>query len=154
MTKTVAIDRLDQFVGEEIGVTDWLEITQEQVNQFADATIDHQFIHVDPEAAAKTPFGGPIAHGFLTLSLLSYFAANGAGISVEGTVMGINYGLDKVRFIQPVRVGKRVRARSQLLSADERKPKHFLFRQTITVEIEGDNKPALIAEWLTMAVTG
>ena len=154
MTKTVAIDRLDQFVGEEIGVTDWLEITQEQVNQFADATIDHQFIHVDPEAAAKTPFGGPIAHGFLTLSLLSYFAANGAGISVEGTVMGINYGLDKVRFIQPVRVGKRVRARSQLLSADERKPKHFLFRQTITVEIEGDDKPALIAEWLTMAVTG
>ena len=154
MTKTVAIDRLHQFVGEEIGVTDWLEITQEQVNQFADATIDHQFIHVDPEAAAKTPFGGPIAHGFLTLSLLSYFAVNGAGISVEGTVMGINYGLDKVRFIQPVRVGKRVRARSQLLSADERKPNHFLFRQTITVEIEGDDKPALIAEWLTMAVTG
>ena len=153
MTITISIDTLDQHIGEEIGVTDWLESTQEQVNQFADATIDHQFIHVDPEAAAQTPFGGPIAHGFLTLSLLSYFAVNGAGVSVEGTVMGINYGLDKVRFIQPVHVGKRVRARSTLLSGQEKNPGQFLFKQSVTVEIEGDDKPALVADWLTMVVT-
>jgi len=153
MACTVSIATLDQHIGKEVGVTDWLEITQEQVNQFADATLDHQFIHVDPEAAAKTPFGGPIAHGFLTLSLLSYFAVNGAGVSVDGTVMGINYGLDKVRFVQPVRVGKRVRARSILLSGEEKKPNHLLFKQAVTVEIEGENKPALIAEWLTMVVT-
>ena len=154
MAKTITIDTVDQHIGEEIGVTDWLVITQEQVNQFADATLDHQFIHVDPEAAAKSPFGGPIAHGFLTLSLLSYFAANGAGVSVEGAVMGINYGLDKVRFVQPVRVGQRVRARSRLLSGEEKKPAHFLFKQDVTVEIEGEDKPALVAEWLTMVVTG
>ena len=153
MATQVTIDTLDQYIGEEIGVTDWLEITQDQVNQFADATLDHQFIHVDPEAATNSPFGGPIAHGFLTLSLLSYFAGNGAGVSVEGAVMGINYGLDKVRFIQPVHVGKRVRARSRLLSGEEKKPGHYLFKQAVTVEIEDDDKPALIAEWLTMVVT-
>ena len=153
MVRLANIEALDQYVGKEIGVTDWLEITQDQVNQFADATIDHQFIHVDPEAAAKTPLGGPVAHGFLTLSLLSYFAANGAGVGLEGAVMGLNFGLDKVRFIQPVPVGKRVRARSTLVSGEEKKPNHFLFRQIVTVEIDGEDKPAMIAEWLTMAVT-
>ena len=150
----VTRDTIDQFIGKEVGVTDWLEITQEQVNQFADATIDHQFIHVDPEAAAQTPFGGPIAHGFLTLSLLSYFAVNGACVNMEGARMGINYGLDKVRFIQPVLIGKRVRARSTLISGEEKKPGHFLFKQVVTIDIEGDDKPALVAEWLTMSVTG
>ena len=153
MATLVSIETLDQHIGKELAVTDWLEISQERVNQFADATIDHQFIHVDPEAAAQTPFGGPIAHGFLTLSLLSYFAANGASATMEGAVMGINYGLDKVRFIQPVRVGKRVRARSTLVSGDEKKPNHYLFKQTVTVEIEDEDKPALVADWLTMVVT-
>lgn len=154
MLRTVSMDSIEDQIGKEIGVTEWLPITQDQVNQFADATLDHQFIHVDPEAAAKTPFGGPIAHGFLTLSLLSYFAANGAGVTVDAAVMGINYGLDKVRFIQPVAVGQRVRARSVLLSGEEKKPGHFLFRQTVTVEIENSDKPALVADWLTMVVTG
>ena len=152
MALVVKPQELDNYVGKEIGVSEWQEITQTQVNQFADATSDHQFIHIDPEAAAKTPFGGTIAHGFLTLSMLSAMAMSGAGIVVENTTMGINYGFNKVRFLTPVRVGKRIRARSTLTCANEKKPGHFLFTQSVVVEIEGESKPAMMADWLTMVI--
>lgn len=154
MSLTLSRETLQDHIGEEVGVSPWVEITQENVNTFADVTLDPQFIHVDPELAAQTPFGGTIAHGFLSLSMLSYFALEGTGTTVEGAVMGINYGFDKVRFVAPVRVGKRIRGRSTLLSAEEKSPGQFLFKQQVAVEIDGEDKPALIAEWLTMAVVG
>lgn len=153
MTKLVNRDTMQDTVGKEIGVSDWVTVTQENVNLFADVTRDHQFIHVDPERAAQTPFGGPIAHGFLSLSMLSHFAETACGVGVENPVMGVNYGFDKVRFIQPVPVGAKIRGRSVLNSAEEKSPNQFLFKQTVTVEIEGSDKPALVAEWLTMAVS-
>lgn len=153
MSLTISADNVDQHVGEEIGVTDWFEIDQQRVADFADATLDHQFIHLDPErAAAETPFGGTIVHGFLTLSLLPYFMNQGCGIEIPGSKMLINYGLDKVRFLQPVAVGKRVRGRSVLASAQEKKPGQFLFQIDFTVEIEGEERPALIAQWLAMVL--
>lgn len=151
MGKLLTLESLQSNVGSEIGVSDWFEVTQENVNTFADVTKDHQFIHIDPVEAAKTPFGGTIAHGFYTMSMLSHFAENGCGVSIKDAKMGVNYGCDKLRFIQPVRVGSRIRGRSVLTSAVEKKPGQYLFTQTITVEIEGVDKPALIAEWLTMA---
>ena len=153
MALTLTRETLQDHIGEEIGVSDWHEITQQDVNTFADITRDPQFIHVDEERAAQTPFGGTIAHGFLSLSMLSFFAMSGAGCGMEGATMGINYGFDKIRFVAPVRVGKRIRARSVLLSAEESKPNHFLMHLAVTVEIEGEEKPALVAEWLTMQVT-
>lgn len=152
MTKVVSADQLGDYIGKEVGVTDWFEIDQQRINQFADATGDHQYIHVDPERAAQTPFGTTIAHGFLTLSLLSMFTSKNGGIKLENAVMGINYGLDKVRFINPVKVGSNIRARFELVSAEEKKPKHYLMKHNVTVEIEGEEKPALIAEWLGMSV--
>ena len=152
MTKVVSADQLSDYIGTEVGVTDWLEIDQQRINQFADATGDHQYIHVDPERAAQTPFGTTIAHGFLTLSLLSMLTSKNGGIKLENAVMGINYGLDKVRFINPVKVGSNIRARFELVSAEEKKPKHYLMKHNVTVEIEGEEKPALIAEWLGMSV--
>jgi len=150
MAKLLTPDTLASAVGEEIGVSEWYEVTQENVNKFADVTSDHQFIHVDPVKAAETPFGGTIAHGFYTLSMLSHFAETGCGVAVEGTKMGVNYGCDKLRFIQPVRVGSRIRGRSVLTDAVEKKPGQYLFTSQMTVEIDGMNKPALIADWLTM----
>ena len=152
MTKKVNIKDLSGFLGKEVGLTDWIEINQDQINKFADATGDFQYIHVDEDRAAETPFGATIAHGFLTLSLLSKLSSMGGGIKLENAVMGINYGLDKVRFVSPVRVNSKVRARFQLISAEEKKPKHYLLKHNVTVEIEGDEKPALIAEWLGMTV--
>ncbi len=152
MTKKVNIKDLSGFLGKEVGLTDWIEINQDQINKFADATGDFQYIHVDEARAAETPFGATIAHGFLTLSLLSKLSSMGGGIKLENAVMGINYGLDKVRFVSPVRVNSKVRARFQLISAEEKKPKHYLLKHNVTVEIEGDEKPALIAEWLGMTV--
>lgn len=152
MFKTLKPEQLSEAVGEELGVSGWLTVTQADVNTFADVTRDHQFIHVDPEKAKQTPFGGTIAHGFLSLSLLSYFAEDGAGVWVEGASIGVNYGFDKVRFIHPVRVGARIRARATLVSAEEKVPGQYLLKSAITVEIDGADKPALIAEWLTMAV--
>ena len=149
----VAATDLPSLVGTELGVSDWLLIEQDRVNAFADATLDHQFIHVDPEKAAMTPFGGTIAHGFLTLSLLPHFLER-ASVPVEGTLMAINYGTDKVRFLQPVKVGERVRARSVLASADEKRPGQWLLKQQITVEIEGEEKPAMVAEFLMMYFVG
>ena len=149
----VTAAELPSLVGSELGVSDWLLIEQDRVNAFADATLDHQFIHVDPEKAALTPFGGTIAHGFLTLSLLPHFL-EAASIPVEGTLMAINYGTDKVRFLQPVKVGQRVRARSELASVDEKRPGQWLLKQNVTVEIEGEEKPAMVAEFLMMYFVG
>ena len=120
---------------------------QERINEFADATEDRQFIHTDPEAAARTPFGGTIGHGFLTLSMLSRMAAE-AMLVPDSIKMAVNYGLDRVRFIAPVRSGKRIRGRFRLVSVDEKAPGQLLLRHTVTVEIEGEEKPALTAEWL------
>lgn len=152
MSNVINAAELSAFVGKEVGVTDWIEIDQARINQFAEATGDHQYIHVDPERAAQTPFGTTIAHGFLTLSLMSMLSAKNGGIKLENTVMGINYGLDKVRFINPVKVGRKIRARFQLLSAEEKKPKHYLLKHHVTIDIDGEDKPALIAEWLGMTV--
>ena len=151
MTETVKAEDLPGLVGKELEPSPWLEITQERVNQFAEATNDHQFIHVDPEKAAQTPFGGPIAHGFLSLSLLSYLNAQSA-IVPENLVMGINYGSDKIRYLAPVRVGKRIRSRQKVLEVTEKQPGQWLFKNAVTVEIEGEETPALVAEILSMMV--
>ena len=140
------LERLQEKVGSEIGVSAWMDITQERVNTFADATDDHQFIHVDPEKAAGTPFGGTIAHGFLTLSLVVPLLAR-IPLDVGQPKMGINYGLNKVRFPAPVPVGSRVRARYTLDSVAE-VPGGIHMERTVTVEIEGSDKPALVAESL------
>jgi acyl dehydratase len=134
-------------IGQEVGVSSWLTVDQERINEFADATEDRQFIHTDPEAAAQTPFGGTIGHGFLTLSMLSRMAAE-AMLVPDSIKMAVNYGLDRVRFIAPVRSGKRIRGRFRLDSVDEKAPGQLLLRHTVTVEIEGEEKPALTAEWL------
>jgi len=141
------LDEIRSRIGEEIGVSDWLTIGQERIDAFADATEDRQFIHVDPEAAAATPFGGTIAHGFLSLSMLSRMAAD-TMLRPDGVKMAVNYGLDRVRFIAPVRSGKRIRGRFRLDSVAEKAPGQLLMRHTVTVEIEGEDKPALTAEWL------
>ena len=151
--KTVSPDDFEALVGTKLGVSDWITLDQERVNQFADCTEDHQFIHINEEAAAKTPFGGTIAHGFLTLSMLVKL---GESVSVHpgGMVMGVNYGMNKVRFLAPVRAGKRVRAHVELASVDRKDEKRFLTQQNITVEIEGEETPALYAEWLGMSIVG
>ena len=142
-----SLDDIRARVGEEIGVSGWLEIGQRRIDEFADATEDRQFIHVDAHAAAQTPFAGTIAHGFLSLSMLSRMAAD-VMIIPDGTRMAVNYGLDRVRFIAPVRSGKRIRGRFRLDSVDEKAPGQILMRHTVTVEIEGEERPALTAEWL------
>ncbi len=147
--KTVKAADLQATVGTDLGVSDWIKIEQDRVNQFADVTEDHQFIHVNPEMAKMTPFGGPIAHGFLTLSLLSKFSEQG-GLLIEGVKMGVNYGFEKVRFLAPVKVGKNVRGHFKLKAAEEKRPGQFLLTYEVTVEIEGEDKPALIADWLGM----
>jgi acyl dehydratase len=134
-------------IGDEVGVSDWITVDQDRIDSFAGATEDRQFIHVDPAAAAETPFGGTIAHGFLTLSLLSRMGAQ-AMLLPEGMKMAVNYGLDRVRFLAPVRSGKRVRGRFTLESVEEKAPGQVLLRHTVTVEIEGEDKPALTAVWL------
>jgi len=145
-------DNMKESIGADLGTADWVLIDQARINAFADCTLDQQFIHVDPVKAAKTPLGGTIAHGFLSLSLLSHFAES-IGCGFENMVMGLNYGFDKVRFLAPVKVNSRVRAKSILLEVFEKKPGQFLVKQQLSIEIEGEPKPALIAEWLTMAIT-
>jgi len=142
-----SLDDIRARVGEDIGVSGWFEIGQQRIEEFADATEDRQFIHVDPEAAAQTPFGGTIAHGFLSLSMLSRMAAD-VMLIPDSTRMAVNYGLDRVRFIAPVRSGKRIRGRFVLDSVEEKAPGQVLMRHTVTVEIEGEERPALTAEWL------
>jgi acyl dehydratase len=145
----VALETIRTKIGEEVGCSSWIEISQDRIDAFAEATEDRQFIHVDPAAAAATPFGGTIAHGFLTLSLLSRMGAEGTLIP-EGLKMGVNYGLEAVRFLAPVASGKRVRGRFTLDSLDEKAPGRVLMRHRVSVEIEGEEKPALTALWLTM----
>jgi acyl dehydratase len=144
-----------ELIGTETGVSQWHTISQEQVNQFADTTGDHQFIHLDEaRAAAETPFGGTIAHGYLTLSMLSMLGAEANNVRLQNTRITINYGLDKVRFLNPVRVGSRIRARFVLMSIEEKNPGQWLLKNQATVEIDGQQKPALIAESLALVITG
>jgi acyl dehydratase len=142
-----SIEEIKLKVGREIGVSDWVLVDQARIDTFADVTEDRQFIHIDPEAAAQTPFGGTVAHGFLTLSLLSRMAAD-AMLRPEGVKMGVNYGFEKVRFMAPVRSGKRVRGRFTLERLDEKRPGQWQFTHRVTVEIEGEEKPALVADWI------
>ena len=151
--KIVPKEEMVNAVGTKFEPGEWIEVTQERINAFADCTEDHQFIHLDEEKAAQTPFGGTIAHGFLTLSLLAKMAES-SGLVPENVVMGINYGFDKVRFLTPVRAGKRVRANVEIAAVDQKDDNRFLVKQAVSVEIEGEENPALIAEWLTMVVTG
>jgi acyl dehydratase len=143
----VSLDELRARIGEEVGASSWLTVDQPRIDAFAEATEDHQFIHVDPAAAAQTPFGGTIAHGFLSLSLLSRMGAE-AMLLPDGLKMAINYGFDRIRFLAPVKSGKRVRGRFLLDSVEEKAPGQYLLRHKVTVEIEGEDKPALTADWL------
>jgi len=149
MPTMIKKSEIEQYIGHVCEPTDWLEVTQQQVNEFAECTMDRQFIHVDPVAAAKTPFGGTIAHGFLTLSMLSYFAET-FSLVVEGIYMGVNKGFDKVRFVAPVPVGSSIRCHATILDITEKRPGQFDFKIEVTVEIEGGDKPALVAEWLSV----
>jgi len=142
-----SLQEIRSRIGDEVGVSSWLTVDQVRIDAFAEATEDRQFIHTDPAAAAQTPFGGTIAHGFLTLSLLSRMAAD-AMLVPEGLKMAVNYGLDRVRFLAPVRAGKRIRGRFTLDSIEEKAPGQVLMRHTVTVEIEDHDKPALTAVWL------
>ncbi len=151
MTTTIAESDIPNLAGRQLEPSPWLEITQERVDQFADATNDHQFIHVDAERAAKTPFGGPIAHGFLSLSLLSYLNAQ-SSVVPKNLAMIINYGSDKIRYLAPVRVGKRIRSHQQVLEINEKRPGQWLMKTAVSVEIEGEETPALVAEILSMLV--
>jgi acyl dehydratase len=142
-----SIDTIRAKIGTDLGASDWIEVTQDRINLFADATEDHQFIHIDEALATQTPFGGTIAHGFLSLSLLSRMAAD-VMLAPETTKMGVNYGFEKVRFLAPVRAGKRVRGHFTLASFEEKRPGQYQFIHDVTVEIEGEDKPALIATWI------
>lgn len=142
-----SLDEIRSRVGQEVGVSGWILIDQARIDAFAEATEDRQFIHVDPEAAAQTPFGGTIAHGFLSLSLLSRMGAE-AMMLPDGLKMALNYGFDRVRFLAPVRSGKRIRGRFTLDSVEEKAPGQWLLRHSVTVEIEAEDKPAVTAVWV------
>ena len=144
-----AVDALQGLIGQEVGVSRWIEVSQARIDAFADCTEDHQFIHVDPEAARATPFGGTIAHGFLTLSLASAMSYD-AVRPLDGVVMGVNYGFDKLRLLAPVPAGSRIRGRFRLLAADDKGQGRWLLTSENTVEIEGQAKPALVAVALTL----
>jgi acyl dehydratase len=153
MAQTVTRQELTGLIGQELGVSDWFLVDQERVNAFADVTLDHQFVHVDLERARATPFGGTIVHGFLTLSLLVHLCLQFIPTLPDRKLL-VNYGFDKIRFAAPVRVGKRIRARARLGAVEERKPGNVVMRVDVTVEIEGEDKPALVAEWLSLHVVG
>jgi acyl dehydratase len=150
--KVIPKEQMINAKGEKFKPGPWVDISQDRINTFADCTEDHQFIHVDQEAAKKTPFGGTIAHGFLTLSLLPKLV-EGNGIVPEDIEMGLNYGFDKVRFLAPVASGKRVRAHFIVKNVDCKDAGRFLVTQSVTVEIEGEEIPALIADWITLFIT-
>lgn len=151
MSKSVSTESFKKLAGTDLAPSDWLEITQERINQFAEATNDHQFIHIDPDKAGRTPFGSTIAHGYLTLSLLSHLLAQNT-VAPEGASMALNYGSDKVRYLTPVKVGQRIRARQKFVDIDEKRPGQWLCKIAVTVDIEGEGVPALIAEILTMYI--
>jgi acyl dehydratase len=147
-----AFEKLKATEGAEEGAGDWFEVDQAIINAFADVTHDHQFIHVDPERSAKqSPFGVTIAHGFLTLSLLPHLSTSvpSSGERLEGLVMGMNYGFDKVRFVSPVKVGSRVRARSTVKTVELKAPSSVQVTKTYAIEVEGEDKPAVVADWIT-----
>lgn len=145
--KIINKSEISNYVGYQSEPSEWHKIGQDQINQFADCTLDHQFIHVDAEKARETPFGATIAHGFLTLSMLSHFAKS-YSVRIDGLYMSLNYGFDKVRFITPVKVGSRIRAYAKIIDITEKKPGQYRVKTEVSVEIEGEGKPALIAEWL------
>lgn len=149
----VTLENLEALVGTDCEPSAWINISQQRINEFADTTEDHQFIHVDPEAAKNTPFGGPIAHGFLTLSLLSKMAAD-FGVFVEGAVMAINYGFNKIRFLAPVPAGSDVRGAAKIQSIVKKPNGQVVITYEVTVEIKGSDKPALVAEWISMLAMG
>jgi len=149
MSVASVLKDLEKSIGKEIFLSDWTQVTQEQINQFADSTKDHQWIHVDVEKAAKGPFGQTIAHGFLTLSHLPFFSYQ-VPLKLEGAVMSINYGLDRVRFLNPVVSGAKIRDRIVLTALEEKPGNRLLMTQTHTIEIEGQEKPACIAQALGM----
>lgn len=151
--KTIPVEEFRFCAGSELGPSDWLLIDQARIDSFADATGDHQFIHVDPQRAAATPFHGIIAHGYLTLSLLTHLTRQYL-LAPEGIVMAINYGSDKVRYLQPVRSGSRIRSRSKILSVEEKSAGRWLVRSAVTVETEGQDKPAMYAETLALLIAG
>ena len=149
MTITIKKDELAKYIDHQAEPTSWHQVTQAQIDQFADCTLDHQFIHVDEEAAGKTPFGSTIAHGFLSLSMLSHFAES-YSLIIEGFYMGLNAGFDKVRFLQPVKVNSRIRAHAKTLSIVETKPNQYRINTEVTIEIENCDKPALVAQWISV----
>jgi len=149
MSVAEVLKDMEKLIGKEIFMSDWTQVTQEQINQFADSTKDHQWIHVDVEKSAKGPFGKTIAHGFLTLSHLPFFSYQ-VPLKFEGSKMLINYGLDKVRFINPVISGAKIRDRIVLSLLEQKPDNRILMTQTHTIEIEGQEKPACIAQALTM----
>jgi len=151
--KTVPKNEMMNTVGMKLEPSDWIELSQQRINEFADCTEDHQFIHVDEAKAKNTPFGGTIAHGFLTLSLLAGLIEK-IGITPENTVMGMNYGFDKVRFLAPVKSGKRVRMVGEVLNVNQKDENRFLTTFGVSIEIEGEDTPALAAEFLLMSFTG
>jgi acyl dehydratase len=158
MDDTVKLPALDLAayqarIGTDLGASAWLVVEQDMIQRFADLTGDHQFIHVDPARAAATPLGGTVAHGFLTLSLLGTLGQEIIP-PLAGAAMIINYGFDKLRFLTPVRSGRRIRARLSLLGIEAKGPAQQLMRYAVTIEVEGSEKPALAAEWLVMMVTG
>jgi len=149
MSLASVLKDMEKSIGKEIFLSDWTQVTQEQINQFADSTKDHQWIHVDVEKAAKGPFGQTIAHGFLTLSHLPFFSYQ-VPLKLEGAAMTINYGLDRVRFLNPVVSGAKIRDRIVLTALEEKPGNRLLMTQTHTIEIEGQEKPACIAQALGM----
>ena len=152
MMKVINPSEIDSVIGTEVGVSDWVLIDQDRINKFADATMDHQFIHVDPEQAAPV-FGSTIAHGFLSLSLVAGIPfKQEIGLVLEGTKMGLNYGLDKVRFLSPVPVDSEVRIRMKCIDISEKNPGQYLAKTEVTMEIKGIEKPAFVAETLSMFV--
>ncbi|QMW24086.1 MaoC family dehydratase [Sandaracinobacteroides saxicola] len=150
MSKLLDLDAYKSLAGSDLGVSDWIEVDQARIDAFAETTGDHQFIHVNPELAKQTPFGTTIAHGYLTLSLLSRMAYD-VMPGIKGTKMGVNYGLNSVRFLAPVKSGKKVRGRFSMVEVNERNPGVIQSIVKVSVEIEGEDKPALAAEWVTLA---
>ena len=151
MIGLVPAEKLVDYVGKEIGTSEWFEVDQERINQFADTTLDHQFIHVDPEKATPL-FGSTIAHGFLSLSLIPHLTSQ-AVLAPENLKHVFNYGLDKVRFLNPVNVGSKVRTISKVVSVDDKGDGRYLMKTEITMEINGVDKPAFVAESLSMFIT-
>ena len=152
MMKVINPSEIDSVIGTEVGVSDWVLIDQDRINKFADATMDHQFIHVDPEQATPV-FGSTLAHGFLSLSLVAGIPFDQEiGLVLEGTKMGLNYGLDKVRFLSPVPVDSEVRIRMKCIDISEKNPGQYLAKTEVTMEIKGVEKPAFVAETLSMFV--